>query len=341
MMNSYRIFSPSIKGSFKLRLEEMNMQVADYLDVEKLSGRSLHYTKVFLSDIQNQYDELLKSQLYTTILSKAPLTVVEQTPLNGAKISVLLMTAEGECSYRFNSIRLTDAEVKGCDSYLQTRMLFDKYLESIADTKLEMKTHLARTWIYVSDIDVNYAGVVKARNDVFDQYGLTADTHYIASTGIGGKSESRLASVAMDFITCPDIEESDKKYLKALEYLNPTHEYGVAFERGTRVKTDGQYTYFISGTASIDKHGQVVYAGDVISQAGRLLENIGALLSDGGATMKDVGYFIIYLRDISDYEAVDKLMNAAYPNTPHIIVEGRVCRPQWLVEMECVAHKEL
>lgn len=339
-MNKYKIFSPSAKGSFGARLEELNKQVSDYLDKEKPSGSLLHYSKVFLSDIQNQYGELIGSLLYGT-LSTAPLTVVEQPPLNGSKITVLLMTAEDDCQFHFDSFRLTDEEAAGCDSYHQTRMLYDKYLDSIAGSRLDIRTHLVRTWIYVSDIDVNYAGVVKARNDVFAQHGLTAGTHFIASTGIGGNSEAVKASVAMDFLTYPGIEEGDKKYLKALEYLNPTHEYGVAFERGTRVKTADGYSYYISGTASIDKRGQVLYIGDVISQTNRLLENIGALLKDGGATMSDIGYFIIYLRDMSDYAAVETLMDSAYPDTPHVIVEARVCRPQWLIEMECVAHKAL
>ena len=32
--------------------------------------------------------------------------------------------------------------------------------------------------------------------------------------------------------------KKDKKYLQALEHLNPAHEYGVAFERGTRLTLD-------------------------------------------------------------------------------------------------------
>lgn len=153
------------------------------------------------------------------------------------------------------------------------------------------------------------------------------------------------------FLTIPHINEENKKYLQALEHLNPTHEYGVAFERGTRVtipvhsvNSDGnqqfKQQYFISGTASIDKQGDVVYEGDIVRQTGRLLENIGALLKDGDATMNDIQYFIIYLRDISDYHTVDRLMQQFYPQIPRIIVDAKVCRPGWLIEMECIAEKE-
>ena len=251
-----------------------------------------------------------------------------------------MKTSTEPADFLFHSLRLTDGETKGLNSYTQAIMLFEKYLRIIKDRGLNLATHCVRTWLYVGDIDNNYAGVVKARNDIFHRYGLTIDTHFIASTGIGGLSQTRSACVAMDFLTFPCIHEEDKTYLKALDYLNPTHEYGVAFERGTRLTRPGQQQFFISGTASIDKHGNVIYVGDVMRQAGRLLENIGALLKDGGAQMNDVRYFIIYLRDISDYPQIHDFMTKAFPQTPHVIVQAKVCRPEWLIEMECIATKD-
>ena len=276
---------------------------------------------------------------------------MEQTPLNGSKASLLIKTTDDTTPILFHSLRLTEEEAKGKNSYEQTRLLFNKYLKTIEGTDMTMERNLVRTWIYVTNIDVNYQGVVEARNDIFDKEGLTADTHYIASTGIGGATPVRHAAVAIDFLTVPNIKEEDKKYLQALEHLNPTHEYGVAFERGTRLtlpthtlhpegSQQFKQQYFISGTASINKHGDVVYEGDIVRQTGRLLENIGALLKDGDATMNDIRYFIIYLRDITDYHTVEILMNQFYPQIPHIIVEAKVCRPGWLIEMECIAEKQ-
>ena len=193
-------------------------------------------------------------------------SIVEQPPLDGSRIAALVQTASEKKTGLFHSLRLTEEEAAGKDSYAQSRLLFSKYLDLIRPLGLEMKTHCVRTWIYVRDIDANYAGLVKARNDVFAEEGLTHDTHYIASTGIGGATEGRNAVVAIDFLTRPDIRESDKTYLKALSHLSPTHDYGVAFERGVRL-SDGQF--FISGTASIDSRGQVLHEGDVVAQADR------------------------------------------------------------------------
>lgn len=339
-MDKYIILSPEAKGSFNDRLNFLYLKLGNILDTEKLENRTLQYCKVFLSDAQNQTQNLEESLLYQEYLKDTHLTVVEQPPLNRSKISLLIKTTDDKTPILFHSLRLTEEEAKGKDSYEQTRMLFDKYLQLIAGTDMTMERNLVRTWIYVTHIDVNYQGVVEARNDVFDQQGLTAETHYIASTGIGGATSVRHASVAIDFLTVPGIREEDKQYLQALNHLNPTHEYGVAFERGTSLSLPQKKQYFISGTASIDKDGAVVYEGDIIRQTGRLLENIGALLKDGDAMMNDIQYFIIYLRDISDYYTVEQLMNQFYPQIPHITLEARVCRPGWLIEMECIAEKQ-
>jgi enamine deaminase RidA (YjgF/YER057c/UK114 family) len=337
-MNKYNIISAPNEGSFDQRLETLGKTLVQYIELEKKENRQLSYCKIFLSDIQNQYQLLLNSCVYQHITSCAH-TIVEQPPLDGSKISILLKTSDETCHDIFDSLRLDDKEAIGKSSYLQTLILFDKYMKLAKKRNLDIRQHLIRTWIYVANIDVNYEGVVKARNDFFRQQGLTIDTHFIASTGIGGRSETRNACVAIDFLSVPNITLENQKFLKALEHLNPTHEYGVAFERGTQLKIGDKSRYFISGTASIDKHGDVLYLGDVKKQMERLLENIDALLKDGEACIKDTRYFIIYLRDISDKDVVETYMSEHYPGIPHIVLFAPVCRPQWLIEMECIAEK--
>lgn len=338
-MNNYKIFAPTSRDAFGARVDELQTSVAAFLAGERAAGRKLQYAKVFLSDAQNQYQTFVESELYQDVLNREAVSIVEQAPIDGSKVTLLLKTSDESQDFIFQSLRLTEEETRTTNSYLQTVALFEKYIRSMEGRGVDMKTHLVRTWIYVSAIDVNYSGVVRARNDIFQRYGLTMETHYIASTGIGGASQTRSACVAIDFLTFPKIHEEDKQYLQALDHLNPTHEYGVAFERGTRLRLDDKNIYFISGTASIDKHGHCIYIGNVARQTKRLLENIDALLQDGGATIADVNYFIIYLRDISDYPLVDEYMNSHFPTVPHVIVHAKVCRPEWLIEMECTAER--
>jgi len=339
-MEKYNVLTAVSSGTFFERLCHLYMKTGDYLDLEQLENRTLKHCKVFLSDARNQYPQLLESQLWKEFLAGAECSVVEQPPLNGCKIAVLLKTSDHEADFRLTPVRLTEEECSGRDAYRQTELLFEKYIAETARQGLTLAGNCVRTWLYVSDIDRDYADIARACNDVFGRNGLTAETHFIASTGIGGATWAPNCSVAMDFLTCPAARAEDLKYLHAPEHLNDTIEYGVAFERGTRVSCGSKQYSLISGTASIDKRGEVIYLNDVRKQTGRLLENIGALLFNGGMTMNDIRMFTIYLRDISDYPEVEKFMSSVFPYTPRIIVSARVCRPSWLVEMECVAVKE-
>jgi enamine deaminase RidA (YjgF/YER057c/UK114 family) len=48
---------------------------------------------------------------------------------------------------------------------------------------------------------------------------------------------------------------------------------------------------------------------------------------------------VVYLRDIADYDIVRSLYEERFPDKPVVIVHAAVCRPGWLVEMECMAVK--
>ena len=102
-----------------------------HLNDEASNGRRLHYSKVFLSDIRNQYQQLIESDLYQNMLSQAANTIVEQPPISGCKIALLVKTAEQEPAFIFQSLRLKDEEAFGNSSYLQTMLLFENYLKGI------------------------------------------------------------------------------------------------------------------------------------------------------------------------------------------------------------------
>jgi len=335
-VNRFEIIRPASGETLSKTLLSLFDRIDKFFGDEAAEGREPVFIRFFLSDAQNQA-AALRARLDAWQLQASPsagpaVSIVEQPPLDGSRIAALVQTSSRRSEAMFHSLRLSDEEAAGRDSYAQARLLFARYLDIIRPLGLDLKTHCVRTWIYVRDIDSNYAGLVKARNDVFDEEGLSCDTHYIASTGIGGATEGRHAVVAIDFLTRPDIVEQDKTYLKALSHLSPTHDYGVAFERGVKL-SDGRI--FISGTASIDSRGQVLYEGDVIAQTDRLLENVSELLREGGSSLDRVPYFVVYLRDISDFSVVDAYMQERFPSVPRVILEARVCRPTWLVEMEC------
>lgn len=199
----------------------------------------------------------------------------------------------------------------------------------------KLSENTVRTWIYCRDVDNNYAGLVKARRKVFADEGMTADTHYIASTGIEGQNFPSSRLVSMDSLSVFGVKPSQFEYMSALDCMPPTHVYGVTFERGCRMIYGDRSHFFISGTASIDSKGEIVHPGDVRLQAGRMVRNVSALLENHDARLDDLKMATVYLRDRADAPQVaDELARLLPENLPVIMVQAPVCRPGWLVEME-------
>jgi enamine deaminase RidA (YjgF/YER057c/UK114 family) len=171
--------------------------------------------------------------------------------------------------------------------------------------------------------------------------GLTKDTHYLASTGIAGNNPVRGSYVALDAYAAAGISPEKVIYLKGSTHLNPTHEYGVTFERGTAVDYDDRRHVIISGTASIDNKGQIVHPGDVKAQTLRMWENVEVLLAEAECTYEHVGHLLVYLRDIADFTVVQEMFEERFPNIPKVYLQAPVCRPGWLIEMECMAVKTI
>ena len=53
--------------------------------------------------------------------------------------------------------------------------------------------------------------------------------------------------------------------------------------------------------------------------------------------MDDVMQIFVYLRDTADFDVVNKMFAERFPRTPYVITLAPVCRPAWLIEMECIA----
>ena len=215
--------------------------------------------------------------------------------------------------------------------------VFEAYGASLKEKGMDVANQCVRTWIFVSDVDNNYGGVVKGRRDYFNRIGLTPDTHFIASTGIAGFNANPQQLVRMDAYSVRGLKDEQIQYLHAYDHLSPTALYGVTFERGTAVTYGDRKHVFISGTASIDKDGNVVHVGDPEKQTERMLENVDALLKEAGAGFENIAYSLVYLRNAADYPRVREVLERTCPSLAPIYVLAPVCRPTWLVEMECLA----
>lgn len=292
------------------------------------------FRRYFLSDAANQ-DFLLRK--FSDEGKDGVVSVVGQPPLNRTKVAIWLYYRQGHSDGHYRQYWYTGRSEPAGDSAAQTRGLFEVYRKYLAGKELNIRDHCLRTWLFVRDIDVNYRGVVEARREFFRSQGLTELTHYIASTGIGGCSAGIGSCLAMDAYAVSRLCPEQIRYLKATDHLNPTWEYGVTFERGVSVLYGDRKQAYISGTASIDSKGAVVGAGDINVQLGRMWDNVQALLGEGGYDSCDMAQMIVYMRDAGDYRRVEDFFIRNLPRVPCVIVWAPVCRPKWLVEMECIA----
>jgi 2-iminobutanoate/2-iminopropanoate deaminase len=137
-----------------------------------------------------------------------------------------------------------------------------------------------------------------------------------------------------------------KRAITNLRALNEAYDYArpSSFSRGMRIDLNGLAILLISGTASIDEHGQSVHIGDFRAQMRRTFYNITALLQAEGATWKDIVRTTCYLRDIDrDYAAFNEERSAFYreqgldPLPASTGIQAILCRPELLIEIEAIA----
>lgn len=306
--------------------------------------------RYFLSDAANQADYLMAQEME---VCGCALSIVEQPPLDGTKVAlwVYLMTEvethalpgglyevkHGAYRHLWGATALNRAAT----SEYQTRLLLNDYTMQLAEQGCRLADNCLRTWFFVQNVDVNYAGVVKGRNDVFATQELTDKTHFIASTGIAGRHADPKVMVTMDTYAVDGLKPEQIHYLYAPTHLNRTSEYGVSFERGTYVDYGDRRHVLISGTASINNRGEVVHPGDIRKQTLRMWENVETLLAEADCTYDDVAHLIVYLRDTADYAVVRRMYEERFPNLPAVFLLAPVCRPGWLIEMECMAVKRM
>jgi enamine deaminase RidA (YjgF/YER057c/UK114 family) len=358
---------PEAATGFEESLQDLKDRYQAVLSTLGLSENTQVFSRLHVSDITNQ-NKILKRSGLCRMLAKGALSVIQQRPVKGecmALFSYHARSGNGESYKREKRIydghekpngrhgvmilgnyyrMLWTAGYSGntCfDSRKQTDEVFASSMDLILGNGMTLLDNTLRTWIYVRDIDNHYRGMVKSRREFFAQHGLTHKTRFLASTGIEGRTEDAASLVSMDSLSIGGLKPGQVERMQALKKLSPTIAYGVTFERGLKVMFGDRTHFYISGTASINRKGELMYPNDVKKQTERTIENIRALLSPHSADMGNMAYFKVFLRDPSTCSAVEDILSKHVPeDIPCLILEAPVCRPGWLVEMEGVGMKE-
>ena len=345
------IFFAGTASRGKTFSEEITALLQEYADAMAQTGCSPEsevLLRFHVSDPANQYP-VLKKALAGRL--GGFVSVIGQPPASGARVALeawhwqQITEKNKQRSRNALNVQLKNdgvavfyslEDMPAGNSGTHTGAEFESLAAYLMQFGGRVARNTVRTWLYCRDVDNQYAGLVKSRNIFFDRIGLRRDTRYIASTGIEGKMTDPNRIVKMDSLSIIGLNERHQRPVTAHDMLPPTHVYGVAFERGMQIFWHDREWCFISGTASIDKDGHVMHPGDVEKQTERMLENITTLLANANMTWENVMTGTVYLRDGADAAVVEEVLQAKLPATlPRIMVNASVCRPGWLVEMEC------
>ncbi len=345
---------PCGAGSFSSQLQALTTSYRAACRELQLDAESLVFQHVFLSDAANQETQLERFP-FESGPTVAAASLIQQPPLPAAKLALWAYHVRDCASLRKRAVGpggvalergelthlwqlgLVPVNHRGGTVEEQTLEVFERLQASLNESGGDLATSILRTWVYVSDIDRNYNAMVVSRRSLFAAHGLTPETHFFASTGIEGRRDDPQVLVQLGAYAVLGLAPNRRTFLEAPRQLGPTHAYGVTFERGTAVDYGDRRHVIISGTAAIDPAGETLFLGDVVQQTERALDNVAALLDAANAGFGDVAQAIIYLRDSSDLPAIEAVLKRRGFHTPYITVHGRICRSEWLVEIECMA----
>jgi 2-iminobutanoate/2-iminopropanoate deaminase len=109
--------------------------------------------------------------------------------------------------------------------------------------------------------------------------------------------------------------------------------YSVAIRAGDQV--------FVSGMTGIKPGTQDIVEGGVAVQTRQTLENIRAALQAAGAAMEDVSECTVFLLDMGEYAAMNKVYAEFFPVAPPAratVAVTALPRPAARVEIKCSAQ---
>ena len=97
---------------------------------------------------------------------------------------------------------------------------------------------------------------------------------------------------------------------------------------------------YVSGTLPLDKNNDVVHVDDAAAQTTHVLETIKSVIETAGGTMADVTFNHIFLRDWSDYAAINTVYASYFPGDKpaRYCIQCGLVKPDALVEIASVAH---
>ncbi|MGA2260438.1 MAG: Rid family hydrolase [Acidobacteriota bacterium] len=316
------------------------------------------YETVFFRDIKRDFEQFQKTRLRifdsaAGIHRRLPASsFIEQPPLDAEVDLVISAVAviphRGSLDGRgFSAPASGRSFVLGEQKYLYAGSIcgapgnaFDQTYDMfcLADEVLKQEgmdfRHVVRTWIYLREMERDYAEFNRARREFFRRQNVTL---LPASTGIYGSPFPEKADLMLSFCALRSPRPLEA-FPMTTPTLNEATTYGSDFSRGLRVVEGNKVALYISGTASVDEEGRTAHIGDFGGQVERMLLNVETLLSAQSASFENVLSAVTYLKFADDAPILRRILGErGLAEMPNALVHAAVCRPDLLCEIEAVA----
>ena len=123
----------------------------------------------------------------------------------------------------------------------------------------------------------------------------------------------------------------------------------ASFSRAMKVSIGAAELLFISGTASIGPNRETLHPGDFERQARHTYKNVEDILRSEGMRLSDVVKWTVFLKDMKYYDRFEKVRAEVFSEQEldkelfpaSTAVQAALCREELLIEMECIAVRNL
>lgn len=220
----------------------------------------------------------------------------------------------------------------------------DAYRTLLARTEASGHRHLLRVWNFIDRINAGvgdaerYRRFVAARARVLPSAPATG---FAAATAIGIPSATRALHLAWLAARAPATPIENPRQLSAWRYPRRYGPVAPGFSRAMRIDWTTRPVLLVSGTASVVGHISVHDHAD--AQLDEALTNLERVLSVAAADIdRDpaIGpdtWIKLYVRHRHSGAALAERLRVRLGDAvPLMVVEGDICRPELLVELEAV-----
>ncbi len=221
--------------------------------------------------------------------------------------------------------------------YEQVKYVFERSQKILKSKGLDF-SNTVRTWLFADEILSWYGELNKARNVFFQKHDIF-NKIVPASTGIG-ISNTYDRVIASQFLAFQPKNDSVKIEKANSPLQCPALDYKSSFSRAIKVTAPDHKRLYISGTASIDEHGETVFKGDAEAQVNMTMKVVNAILEDAKMSWEDTKSSLVYFKYKNDFGLFDEYCMKNGIELPHIKIEADVCRDELLFEIELSAIRK-